>query len=179
VSDAVCDGVIILLIYTPVEPPLPRRVPDCMWKALRRVTAAAQIVGPHEIWRSDFNLEIGYIRSYWDEMASAPPWYDHFRFPPVNVAAECCRLNLAYQDYLANRQLVCRADAEELRSAASEAKMIHSIWRVVQQCTDGTASWVHQRRALHSLKQLIGDEDYHAGNLPPAVPGWRFQEIRR
>jgi hypothetical protein len=34
-----------------------------------------------------------------------------------------------------------------------------------------------RRLALKRLRELVGDEAYYAGNLPPCVPIWRLQEM--
>jgi hypothetical protein len=146
-----------------------------LWQALKRVSIVLEIVGPHERWRSDFHAELRYVRQHWRELADAPPWPDCLRFPPSSVAADCCCWNLAYQEYAKNRRWICRHRWDELTASLEEARQLYQVWKTVQEATDMANSWVHQRRALWKLRQLLGPEAYSAGRLPPAAPVWRFE----
>ena len=35
-----------------------------------------------------------------------------------------------------------------------------------------------RRQALKKLRDLVGEEAYLAGTLPPNVPTWRFNELK-
>jgi hypothetical protein len=171
----VWDYLVLLLLVSPVEPPVPRQAPEPLWEALKRVSLMLEIVGPHERWRSDFQAELRYVRYHWRELLDAPPWTDSLRLPPAGVAADCCCWNLAYQEYARNRRWMCRHRWDEYTVCLEEARQLYLVWKTVLEAADVSNSWVHQRRGLRKLRELIGPEAYATGTLPPAAPVWRFE----
>lgn len=172
--DLIAEVIIALLVASPIEVPLPHKVPEPIWDALKKVSLKLEIVGPHERWRSDFQAELNYVRHHWRELRHAPPWTDCLRLPPLGVAEDCCCWNFAYQDYAKNRRWLCRHRWDEYSACLEEARQLYLIWKTVHEAADMSNSWVHQRRGLRRLRDLLGPEAYAEGQLPPAAPIWRF-----
>lgn len=168
------DFLVLLLVVSPFEPPASRQAPESLWQALRRVSFVLEIVGPHEHWRNDFHDELRYVRQHWRELADAPPWTDTLRLPPSSTATKYCSWNLAYQEYADGRRWMCRHRWDEYTVCLEEARQLYQIWKSVQEATDMSNNWVHQRRALRELRDLLGPDSYAAGWLPPPAPVWRF-----
>jgi hypothetical protein len=177
-QSALYDIIAAILLLSPVEVPTPKKVPEPLWNAAKRLALCIEIVGPHERWRDDFQAEMRYVRRHWRELndVNTPSWYDCHRFPPASVAADHCCWNLAYQEYVKNRRWICRHQWDELTTSLEESRHLYQIWKTVQEATDMHSSWVHQRRALCKLRYLLGPEDYYVSRLPPPVPLWRFAQ---
>ena len=169
------DYVVFVLLLSPVELPVPQRVPEPLWDALKNVSLRLEIVGPHERWRSDYRIEVRYVREYLRALVDAPPWIDVLRLPPASIASEHCCSNAAYQGYLVHRCCMFRHRWDEYDTCLQEARHLCQIWTTVFEATDMNNSWVTQRTRLAKLQELLGPEDYAAGRLPPAAPVWRFE----
>ena len=168
------DIVVLALLSLPIEVPVPRNVPEPVWDTLKRVSLAIEIVGPHERWRSDFQAEFSYVHTHWRELAEAPPLADSYRFPPAYVAAEYCRFNTTYQEYLRSRRWLFHHHQDAYSLCLKESKYLALIWTAVYGSVDRSSSFVSQRRYLTRLRELLGLEAYYAGDLPPPVPLWWF-----
>ena len=102
------DLITVILVVSPIVPPVPHRAPDTMWRPLKKLALQLEIVGPHERWANDFHSELNYVRRHWRELQDAPPLDECGRLPPVEVTTAYCRLNWAYQECLKARRGVCR-----------------------------------------------------------------------
>ena len=60
-----------------------------------------------------------------------------------------------------------------------EADRLYQIWDLVR---DNRCDYYYvtvRRQALKKLKEMIGDQAYYSGQLPPHVPVWQFARIDR
>src|SRR5207244_10589515 len=91
------DLATVLLILSPVVPPVPHHASDALWKPLKRIALVLEIVGPHERWIDDYRSELGYVRRHWRELAHAPALSDCQNLPEAGIVKECRHLNHTYQ----------------------------------------------------------------------------------
>lgn len=78
--------------------------------------------------------------------------------------------------------LECRIDAangtlrDRLREALSEARQIHRLYDLLYFAYQprGHHSAYERRVWLKQAIELLGEEDFYAGKLPPPAPFWRF-----
>jgi len=105
-----------------------------------------------------------------------PPLSDLGRFPPFAVAqaGDCLSgTHLIWcEERLAESPLPQKGAAADWRR---EADGLHDRWDALRDA-GYTSYGDHYRRArLGRLRELLGDEAYFAGWMPPPVPLWRFQ----
>jgi hypothetical protein len=172
------DVGILVLLLSPVAPPVPHQAPPPAWDALKRVALQLEVVGPHERWIDDFRSEVDYCRRHFQELVYAPPLSDCERLPPLYLARECTCFSSGYQRYLELRRQVCLYREEELSEALHEAQELCIVWGLVETAASTSQSWASRRRALLELRDRLGPEAYYAGNLPPCVPLWRYEPAR-
>ena len=114
------------------------------------------------------------------EVLAAPPAGDRWRFPPV---AEVNRW--AWFSYRYRQNLLARADQEEpdrrhlFISAHSAMRPNWWAWELLWQIDQNHDQEWQKRLKLAQLRALIGEDDYYAGVLPEAVPGWLFHDLSR
>lgn len=173
------DLLTVLLIVSPVAPPVPHRAPAPAWQALKRVAGQLEVVGPKERWIDDYCSEVSYVRGHWRELADAPSLADAEALPPAAVARDWRCFNLCYQQALQRRRAVELHRREELDDALHEAEQLGEVLYLVEAATCPARSWVCRRQALRQLRELLGPEAYAASELPPCVPLWRFQPAGR
>jgi hypothetical protein len=173
------DLVTVILVVSPILPPVPHRAPDTMWRPLKKLALQLEIVGPHERWIEDYRSELGYVRRHWQELAHAPALADAQRFPDPQVVKHARCFNRSYQRMMETRSQVALYRQDNFREILCETQRLGDIWGLLETATCPTQSWVCRRRALLQLCEKLGPEAYYAGTLPPSVPLWRFQAVER
>jgi hypothetical protein len=74
--------VVVLLVSSPREIPLPHHAPEPAWAALRAQAWDLELTGPHCQWVDDFRSEVAWVRRHARESIDWPPLHDVDRFPP-------------------------------------------------------------------------------------------------
>lgn len=169
--------IVLWYVIAPVEPNVGHQAPPEAWQALKTISLHLEVVGPHENWASDFRSELRYVRHYARTLQNAPRLVDTERLPPPCVATEFLRFNEAYQCHLANQQLMLAHRADDVGDALGEARQLHRIWDAVRRSSATNQAWAYRRRTLCQLREMVGEEAFANGKLPPCVPVWRFREI--
>src|SRR5205823_12083434 len=119
----------------------------------------------------------GLLRRRFYDLLDAPSLNDSLRFPDRATVNDFIALNAAYRQHLDVRQPVELAHWWELRAAAQEAELLHQVWDMVRDARCEYYYVTVRRQALKRLRELVGDEAYYSGKLPPSVPVWRFQKM--
>ena len=111
-----------------------------------------------------------------------PPVEDKDRFPSSEIASEAIELNAKYRTWLeANRPLDDHTGM--WLKAMTEADALWEIWQSVANLHSVTDESGNEylleelRNRLEELRDVMGEEAYYAGRLPPPVPIWRFQRV--
>jgi hypothetical protein len=125
----------------------------------------------------DFADDLKLLRQRHADLLDAPPLYDCQRFPDRSVVSELLTFNRAYRQNLDNRLAVEASSRARLEEAIAETDHLYQIWDAVR---DTRCDYYYinvRRQALKRLRDLIGEQAYYTGSLPPHVPVWRFQRI--
>ncbi|MBI3618445.1 hypothetical protein HY213_00230 [Candidatus Peregrinibacteria bacterium] len=126
-----------------------------------------------------FVSDLRELRDRYRELANAPPIEDIVRFPDKKTCERLMGLNRIYRGRIAHLTLLNLAKLNDIQDALKETDGLHKIWNLAHslQCTGFSIPFY--RRTLKKLRELLGDEAYYAGTMPPALPLWRFQWIER
>jgi hypothetical protein len=173
---AVPAYVVLFLVLSPIELPAPHRVSEPYWGALKQTAWDLELTGPRCPWINDFESEVRWVRKNWREAAECPPLADSKRLPPPSLIRKLLGFNAAYRQFLEARREVRRHEWDEVTEVLGETDRLREVWQAAADASSEDHIWVCRRRALKRLKELIGEEAYDAGNLPPCVPLWRFHE---
>jgi hypothetical protein len=125
----------------------------------------------------DFQSDLNLLRRRFRDLAEAPALNDSLRFPDRETINDLLAFNRAYRQNLTIRQPVELVRCWELRAAIQETEHLYQVWDTVRDARCDYYYVTVRRQALKKLRQMLGDEAYYFGRLPPAVPLWRFQEI--
>jgi hypothetical protein len=126
----------------------------------------------------EFEADVAMLRRRYHELVAAPPLDDAQRFPERSVVNELLVFNRAYRKFLEERQPIDSIHADELRQVQREVDQLYQIWDAVRDARCEYYYVTVRRQALKRLRELLNEEDYYQGRLPPHVPLWRFQDIR-
>jgi hypothetical protein len=174
----------VALLTAPVDSP-EATVPEnfaTLSPAVQNLAIQWEILDPREVryvlTRSeDFASDLKLLRRRYHELLGAPPLSDGFRFPERSAISDMLAFNRAYRQNLDNRLSVEMVRVWELQEAVQEADRLYQVWDLVRDARCDYYYVTVRRQALKRLRDLVGQEAYYSGNLPPYVPLWRFQTI--
>jgi hypothetical protein len=126
----------------------------------------------------EFAADLTVLRRRHQELKDAPPLGDARRFPDRGTSADWLNFNRAYRRHLEARRVIDRDRTAVLKDAGREADHLYQVWDAVREARCDIYYVPVRRVALKRLRDLIGNCDYQAANLPPPVPLWRFAEER-
>src|SRR5947199_1989182 len=180
------DSLLVLALLTaPVDTPLPtggtERL-DRLRPKLQTLAVQWEILDPREVRYilarpEDFASDLNMLRRRYQELAQAPALDDCLRFPDRAMVNDLLGFNRAYRQHVDVRQPVELAHWWGLRAALQETDQLYQIWDPVRDARCDYYYVTVRRQALKRLRELIGEDDYYAGRLPPVVPLWRFQRV--
>jgi hypothetical protein len=150
--------------------------------ALVTLSLEWEILDPREIRyvlarEEDFASDLRMLQRRYQDLADAPFLCDAFRFPERSAVNELLVFNRAYRNYLEVRQPMQVAQGGYLRSVLKEVDQLYSVWDTVRDARCEYYYVTVRRQALKHLRELVGDDAYYKGELPPHVPVWRFQDL--
>jgi hypothetical protein len=167
---------------TPEPIPSPDRWP-AIQAAIHQVAVDWELLDPREARYvlsrvEDFECDLTILRRRHEELADAPKVAESGRFPDFDTINELIRFNRTHRKHLETRLLWETDRAELYRTAIVETDRLYRVWDAVREAR-GECYYVTVRRlALKRVRELIGTEAYALGELPPAVPEWRFNGVR-
>jgi hypothetical protein len=126
----------------------------------------------------DLSSDLKMLQGRYQDLIDAPPLADAQRFPDRAIVNELLVFNRAYRSYVELRQPTEMAHLNDLRAVQREVDYLYQVWDAVRDARCEYYYVTVRRQALKRLRELLGDEAYYKGDLPPHVPIWRFRELR-
>lgn len=112
-----------------------------------------------------------------DEFINAPRMHELERFPSREIVQE--HIHFARQ-YSWNLEKAAEVDFAFAPYYLATQREIQNSLRYWQTLNSATSSYVYlygRRKYLMELKEMLGDEAFYRGELPPHVPYWNFREV--
>ena len=108
-------------------------------------------------------------------LSAEVPLSDAERFPPRCFATTALEFNRAYRGNIEIRQAFDVRSYWDWNDVLNETDYLHQCWSALAavQGAEGEDQ-ATRRAALARLRELIGEEAYYQGAMPPCVPVWRF-----
>jgi hypothetical protein len=150
--------------------------------ALQQVAVQLEILDPREIKYlfgrpEDYPSTLKMLRARYQELADAPRASDALRFPERDLVNELLSFNRAFRQNIDARQSLETSREWELREALQETDRLYKIWDTLRDARCDYYYITLRRQALKRLRELVGNEGYYSGVMPPYVPIWRFQSL--
>ncbi len=173
------------LLTTPPDVPQPA-IDSADWpavqEALQSLAVEWEILDSREVRyvlarAEDFENDLNLLRRRYQDLKDAPRLNDSHRFPDRGTVNDLLAFNRAYRRYLDGRQALEQDRGQCLRAALKETDSLYQVWDAVRDARCEYYYITVRRQALKRLRQMIGQEAYDAGELPPYVPVWRFLEM--
>ncbi len=156
------------------------------WPGLRdavvQVAIEREILDPREareartyfVRPEDFCGDVNMLRRRSRELEGAPMLADARRLPPDAVALELVKFNRAYHKHVEARCQHETDRAAALQVVLEENQHLYRVWDAVRDAKRDNWYVTNRRQSLRRLRDLVGEEAFRRGELPPAVPTWRF-----
>lgn len=175
----------LTLLASPVDTPLPPQAVQLLEglrPTVQNLAIEWEILDPREVRyilarREDFASDLSLVRRRYHALIDAPALSDCLRFPDRDAVNEMLSFNRAYRQNLGLRQPMELAHWWDLRTAVQETDHLYQVWDNVRDARCDYYYVTVRRQALKKLREMIGEEAYYSGQMPPSVPVWRFQRI--
>lgn len=174
--------VAVALIYQPADPDKFVHIDHALNDVIQDVAIEMEIWDPREnraafsTYDSFNNLNL--IRQRRVDLVGAPALCMCERYPARNEITNLLNFNLAYRCQLSMEIARVPYRFDELKTAQQQAEKLHLIWDTIR---DSRCEYYYiyvRRLALRRVVELIGEDEFYNGHLPPFVPCWQFREIR-
>ena len=181
------DYLLALALLTGAPDSVELKEPRQLFPALRlpcRVLAVElEILDPREVRyilarAEDFAADLKLLRRRYHELATAPMADDALRFPDRGTVNELLAFNRRYRQLIDVRKPLELVHGWELRVALQETDRLYQIWDKVRDARCPYYYVTVRRQALKRLREMVGEDSYYSGNLPPCVPLWCFREVQ-
>jgi hypothetical protein len=152
---------------------------EALHEPIQNIAVAWEILDPREVRyilarKEDFVGDLDLLRRRYRDLANAPAASDSERFPDRETINHLLTFNRSYRQQIDSRQPLELVHWWELRLAVQETERLYQIWDSARDARCDFYYVTVRRQALKRLQEMIGEEAYYAGNLPPCVPLWRF-----
>ena len=126
---------------------------------------------------ADFGSDLLLIRQRYTELWDAPPACDALRLPGPELCRELISQNRQYRTYLEDKQALFGTVESFMwiQEALEETNYLYQVWSEVRDSRSDYFYLTVRRKALKTLRELIGPVAYYGGFLPPHVPTWRLR----
>ena len=177
--------VAIALLTAPPDAPLGTdevNMVDAVCPTLQQLAIQLEILDPREVKyilnrSEDYVSDLKLLRRRYQDLAEAPYAQDSQRFPDRNLINELLSFNRSFRQNLDSRQATETVRLWEVREALQETDRLYQAWDTLRDARCDYYYVTVRRQALKKLRELIGDEAYFTGIMPPFVPVWRFHPI--
>jgi hypothetical protein len=180
VSPFLCLGDIIAAEFAHYQPVNgPARAHALLAPTLREVAIKLEIMDAREAnyllhEPQNFHQDLKQLQQRYQDLAGAPALAECLRFPERDVASELVAANRDFKEHLKQRLLIDPVHADEIEAAIAETDRLHQVWNTVREARCGFYYVVVRRQALKQLRELLGDQAFYRGELPPHLPIWRL-----
>jgi hypothetical protein len=180
-------GYKLLLATTLLSTPPTSCSESVTWQAdlaaeLRFVAVQWEILDPRDtkFALSDpdtFHAELANLQS-WNQKLLRAPWLGELsRFPDMQTVSETILANRVFHGEVSDRMDLNRLQREELRNVLYETDELHEVWEALRDALCEHYGVTYRRQALQRLRELLGDDAFYRGQMPPGMPTWRFTRI--
>jgi hypothetical protein len=183
-SGSECVMAMVLLVAPPGSPAPEITTEEfpALQAALHQCGVEWEILDPRETKyvltrHEDFQSDLDLLRKRYQDLKDVPKIADAQRFPERAVVNEMLSFNRQFRKHLESTSLIESHRANYFGMAMRETDRLYQIWDSVRDARCDFYYVTVRRQAMKKLKCLVGGESYFAGDLPPYIPTWRFQEM--
>lgn len=119
-------------------------------------------------------LTVREIQDRYEKYLNYPMLEEVNRFYNKQYVDNSLLVNLKFQNNLTIRKTIDSIHEELINDAIQENKKLYTIWDTLREVRTEYYYVLHKREQLYLLRELIGDENFYLGNLPPPYTYWHM-----
>lgn len=104
------------------------------------------------------------------DLVDCPDLHDLYRWPGSGDTREAMNFNRAYRSHLEARHAWEKWNQAEIWEALIETDRLWKVWDTLDDAHLRHFSRYRRRQALRTLRELLGEDAYARGAMPPPVP---------
>jgi hypothetical protein len=174
--------VAVILIPGPESDPAPLADQHLGWVTIARpsllaVSVNAEILdarGVALMLRDDIPSDLASLRKQFCTLGASPWLGERLRFPDKKFVSEMLGINRKMREALVAQLAMDLVYADTLRLAIQETDQLYQVWYAVRDAQNEYYYTGVRRQALQLVRDLIGDEAFYSGRLPPPIPVWHI-----
>lgn len=159
----------LLLILLPPADDLPETADPVAWQALKDTADLLELWPRAGPWATSYASELRWCQTYQRCAYGSPPLSDAHRWPSWETADAMVRANEAHLAWLADQPLT-RGNVEGWERQAELARWCGLCWQAARDAQNPGQHLAGRRWALKRLRELLGESDFYAGQMPPPFP---------
>ncbi len=134
------------------------------------LAVSGEILDPRE--RNYTDLEM--LQQRYAEFKNYPNLGECQRFPGRKLLNDYLTMNRAFRHNLYKRLEMDPIYEDIIRDAIVETDQLYQVWDTIRDAECEYYYVTVRRQALKLLKELVGDESFYSGRMPPNVPVWHI-----
>lgn len=138
---------------------------EVLQPALRTLAIDGELIDPRE--------QIDVLKDRYEECKNHPHLNGQY-FPDRKVISGFLATNRLYRDHLTKRLEIDSIHDNLIRDAIVETDQLYHVWETIREIQCDYYYVTIRRQQLKLLKDLMGDEIFYSGQLPPYLPMWHL-----
>ena len=141
------------------------------------LAASGEILDPRE---RAFTLvqdpvdDLGMLQKRYEAFKSYPKLGECSRYPERKLINDLLTTNRLYRNNLYKRQEIDVINLDVIRDAIVETDQLYQVWDTVRDAQCDYYYVTVRREALKLLRDLVGEEAFYMGQMPPNIPVWHL-----
>lgn len=136
-----------------------------------------ELVDPREcafLLKHDFAGDLAILRTRYDEFKNCPKLDECNRWPDRKLINDLLSMNRFCRNIFTKRLELDLLYEDALKDAIGDCDRLYQVWDTVRDAQCDYYYVTVRRNALKLLRDLIGDEAFYNGQMPPNVPVWHL-----
>jgi hypothetical protein len=161
------------LLLGPKDIPVDPAIVTAVRPQLVALAISAEILDPREktsITGLGASADLAYLQGRWHDFLDVPKLGMCEFFPERKQVTEWLAFNRTMRADLVHWRSMGGVYDDEFIQAISETDRLYQVWDTVRDARCEFYYVTVRRQALQLLRELIGDEAFYAGRMPPPVP---------
>lgn len=124
-----------------------------------------------------FGLAMALMTDCYTPKPTDPPGSDRHHFPHLHICQENVKFSKQYIQHIEFQQCLYPHLFKEYDKILKDAEWCHRCWSRLEYVQMKPWNETSDRCFLGKIREMVGEEAYYGGQMPPHVPIWHFQKI--
>ncbi len=169
------------LLAGPKDVPVDASLIEALRPTILALAVSSEILDPRErafLLTQDPVGDLAMLQGRNEEFRSYPVLGECSRYPDRKLINDFLALNRTFRNDLNKRLEIDLVHMDVIRDAIVETDQLYQVWDTVRDAQCDYYYVTVRRQALKLLRDLVGDEAFYSGQMPPNIPVWHLPRGR-